>query len=71
MQRRSYGFVGGVSLIAPNREPAKRHGSDRICAEDDCNTILSMYNRNEFCSIHEEPESVHKIMHPWRLKPGT
>jgi hypothetical protein len=27
----------------------------RICQSDDCSTILSVYNRSVWCSIHEQP----------------
>jgi len=38
----------------------------RVCAEDGCNTVLSLYNRRLLCSIHESlrhryggPRSLH------------
>jgi hypothetical protein len=27
----------------------------RVCQSDDCTTVLSIYNRSTWCSIHEQP----------------
>jgi hypothetical protein len=38
---------------APGADPAVRSfGSARTCAADDCETRLSRYNPDSFCSVH-------------------
>jgi hypothetical protein len=38
---------------APGADPAVRSfGSARTCAADDCQTRLSRYNPDSFCSVH-------------------
>ncbi|HZA83011.1 MAG TPA: hypothetical protein VFC13_16315 [Actinomycetes bacterium] len=38
---------------APGADPAVRSfGSARTCAADDCQTQLSRYNPDSFCSVH-------------------
>lgn len=34
------------------RRPTKTYEPGRRCAEDDCDTRLSMYNRQEYCFTH-------------------
>jgi hypothetical protein len=34
--------------------PSRRYGKGRKCAAEDCETILSQYNRREKCWAHAE-----------------
>jgi hypothetical protein len=36
----------------------RRNKGRRICAEDGCTTVLSVYNRGKKCSLHQEPEAI-------------
>lgn len=42
-----------ASRVAKVPRRSKTYGDDRICAEDDCNTRLSMYNKFEKCNQHK------------------
>jgi hypothetical protein len=49
----------GVPVAAPTRRRApgadpvvRSFGSARTCAADDCQTRLSRYNPDSFCSVH-------------------
>ena len=44
--------VGG-SPITGNVRASKAFKSGRVCAEDGCGTVLSMYNSGRFCYQHE------------------
>lgn len=35
----------------------KTYPSGRVCSEEGCNTILSVYNPEEFCSLHENSDT--------------
>lgn len=35
----------------PRRSPTYSPG--RVCAAEDCRTLLSIYNRSKFCWLHE------------------
>ena len=45
------GAIVGVKLGARSRRP-KTEDPGRRCSDPDCDTILSIYNRREFCSPH-------------------
>lgn len=36
-----------------NVKPSETHGTGRVCADDDCSTILSRYNPAEQCAVHD------------------
>lgn len=55
---RHNGPAQGVSMIAPNRPPSKQHEAGRVCAHEECDTKLSIYNKKAVCSIHEDFERV-------------
>lgn len=38
--------------IAGAERATKAHRHGRVCAEDRCATILSIYNDGRFCSLH-------------------
>ena len=44
--------VGG-SPITGNVRASKAFKPGRICAEDGCGTLLSIYNKGKFCFQHE------------------
>ena len=46
--------IRGTATPQKGRRP-RRMNRDRLCAADDCTTKLSVYNRSDFCWIHEEP----------------
>jgi hypothetical protein len=33
--------------------PSRAFGSDRVCLEPDCGTMLSRYNQGKYCYTHE------------------
>jgi len=37
--------------------PSRSFGRDRVCREDGCRTVLSIYNNGRYCAQHE-PMSV-------------
>lgn len=54
-------IAGGLTTkLTPDRFVAP---AGRVCAEDDCGTILSRYNPTDYCSIHGERREL-------RYKPG-
>lgn len=32
--------------------PSRKFGEGRVCAEKNCDTLLSQYNRREYCFAH-------------------
>ncbi|MBI2710821.1 MAG: hypothetical protein HYX34_14180 [Actinobacteria bacterium] len=38
-------------------QPSLRYGKGRVCAEDGCETKLSMYNDGDFCALHHPMEA--------------
>jgi len=40
------------SYHVERRWQAKYGGKSRVCAQENCTTILNAYNRNECCSVH-------------------
>ena len=50
------------SYFTERRWQAKHGSKSRVCAHEDCATILNAYNRNECCSVHNFAYVVkHKI----------
>jgi len=45
-------IMQGTSLVNARRKPSKQFGIGRKCKKWGCQTILSRYNSEEFCSIH-------------------
>jgi endogenous inhibitor of DNA gyrase (YacG/DUF329 family) len=43
-------MVRGVPIS--RGQQIQRWGKDRICAAEDCTTVLSMYNASCYCSVH-------------------
>ena len=43
--------IKGRSIKGVTR-PSKDHGPGRVCAKKDCDTLLSRYNRRDFCYLH-------------------
>ncbi|MFQ5555663.1 MAG: hypothetical protein ACE5GC_09895 [Acidimicrobiia bacterium] len=41
----------GRRILGTSRAP-KEYSSERTCAQDDCETKLSRYNRREYCFAH-------------------
>ena len=41
----------GRRIMGSSRAP-KTYSSERTCAHDDCVTVLSRYNRREYCYAH-------------------
>lgn len=50
--------VAGVrgSRICPAESPPKTYGSGRVCRHTLCGTVLSTFNPDEFCGLHDEDE---------------
>jgi len=42
--------ISAVDLVGAKKD--KGFGVNRVCAEDDCQTVLSRYNQNDKCSLH-------------------
>lgn len=53
------GPTQGVSMVSPNHDPIKRQEPGRVCAVDECETVLSIYNKKVVCSVHEDFDRVH------------
>ena len=48
--------IGGTGL-AGNGRPSRTFRRGRICAEAGCETKLSIYNDEEYCSVHVSPSA--------------
>jgi len=46
----------GLGQVPP-RSPTSSPG--RVCEAEDCNTLLSIYNRSKFCWLHEPARAYH------------
>jgi hypothetical protein len=51
--------IEGTSLVQPNTEKLKTNPKGRVCAHEDCETKLSIYNNKDVCGVHEDYERVH------------
>lgn len=45
-----------VAPIGSSR-PSRSFGVGRVCAEDECYTVLSRYNPKSKCSVHQQRET--------------
>lgn len=45
------GAIAGERLVTWRR-PVHAHGTGRTCSEPGCDTVLSIYNATERCSVH-------------------
>lgn len=41
------------STIGGECRPSRRHKGKRVCAHEGCTTILSVYNHDRYCAVHE------------------
>ncbi|MGI8794593.1 MAG: hypothetical protein ACR2H3_15700 [Acidimicrobiales bacterium] len=46
----------GHAIANGSDRPSRSFKRGRVCEEDDCRTILSMYNNGSFCSLHQPME---------------
>lgn len=46
------GSIGATPFAAHGR-PSRTFPRGRICAEDECETLLSIYNEGSYCFRHE------------------
>lgn len=54
----SNGVAGRASdhrIVSMSGPPVQTFPSKRVCAEEQCVTLLSIYNATEFCSLHARP----------------
>jgi hypothetical protein len=42
-------------LVPMSGDPIPSSGAGRVCDQEGCATVLSIYNRTEFCSLHARP----------------
>ena len=40
-------------MVRGIRRPSRRYPEGRVCVQDGCRTVLSVYNPSRFCSQHE------------------
>lgn len=43
--------VWGEPMGRPGR-PSRQYSAGRVCAQDGCGTVLSVYNRSDRCALH-------------------
>ena len=48
-------FVGHA-ITGGSERPSRSFKRGRVCHEDGCTTILSMYNDGKFCALHQPME---------------
>lgn len=53
-------FVTGTELI--HGRPVRTYGRGRVCSTAGCETTLSLYNPDPFCSVHSTVEK--DLTHP-------
>lgn len=60
------GTSGGVQYGTPERgkESLARPERGRLCAEPECATVLSTYNRSTTCYLHTAPSYRHPLQRP-------
>ena len=46
----------GARRCGDHRSPTRRYTRHRTCAEDGCETVLSVYNPDDRCALHAEPD---------------
>lgn len=52
VDERGDGSIGGSAFAGTGR-PSRTFPRGRVCAEDGCETRLSIYNEGRFCSSHQ------------------
>lgn len=60
--------VGGRISCVPKK--AKKAKKKRVCAREECTTVLSRYNKGKYCGAHEDdPRNVrYPTMHATRKR---
>lgn len=48
-------FVGHA-ITGGSERPSRSFTRGRVCHEDGCKTVLSMYNDGKFCALHQPME---------------
>lgn len=48
---------GRVQYGPSSRRPAPSSARGRVCEDEGCSTVLSIYNHLAWCSVHEQPAS--------------
>ena len=56
--------VAGTSPSGAER-PTRVYASGRICRTEDCETVLSVYNNDEWCSVHHPQRSLRMRGRQW------
>jgi hypothetical protein len=46
--------TSGAGVFNDHDRPPQRFASGRVCADYDCGTRLSIYNKGYYCSLHEQ-----------------
>ena len=46
------GYIQGQDACAGGTPP-RRYARGRVCVEEDCETVLSVYNRSAYCWQHD------------------
>ena len=46
------GSIGG-SFFKGHGRPSRTFARDRVCAHEECETRLSIYNEGDYCYLHE------------------
>ncbi|HUS61917.1 MAG TPA: hypothetical protein VMY34_06945 [Acidimicrobiales bacterium] len=45
--------VAGTPITGGTDRPSKAFKKGRVCVDDGCTTVLSMYNHGAYCSLHQ------------------
>lgn len=51
-QRTESGSSIDAGTFNNHDRPPRRFAAGRLCAEHDCGTRLSIYNKSDYCSLH-------------------
>jgi len=54
MQQRIQAVVRGVAVPNDHERPPRKFPPGRLCAEANCETRLSIYNKGDYCSLHTQ-----------------
>lgn len=41
-----------AGTLVAGKSPIRSFGDGRVCAHDECDTVLSRYNRDDRCAVH-------------------
>ncbi|HTT87446.1 MAG TPA: hypothetical protein VMF60_08775 [Acidimicrobiales bacterium] len=47
----------GATAFGGHGRPSRTFAAGRVCAEPGCETKLSIYNDDEYCSLHMSPST--------------